>query len=260
MNSLELQGLTCGIGKNAIVGPIDFTLNQGEIGLLLGPNGSGKSTILKTVVGILKPISGIVSVRGSDISKLNNHERAKAIAWVPQHEPNDYAFTVHEYVAMARLVRSKEMFETLDDLEIVQLALEQSGCKDLEHRLITELSGGERQRVMIARALAQEANVILLDEPVSHLDVSHQVEVIDLIHQLVESGKSVLLSVHDFVVASALQGKVLLINKGKVEFQGPYKHLETTNALEQAFQHKFERVQISDGTYRLLPIFTSTTG
>lgn len=255
--ALRLENLTVGIHGKEILGPVDFYLTAGEIGLLLGPNGSGKSTLLKTAVGLLPPLGGYVFVEGEDIHRLKHSERAREMAWVPQHEPSDFSFTVHEYVAMALLSRSQAMFESGGDFAIVQDALSQTGCQLLEDRLITELSGGERQRVMIARALAQQTPIILLDEPVSHLDISHQIEVIELIKQLAGLGKTILLSVHDFMVASTISGKALLINEGKVAFQGTYEDLINGDALEQVFDHPFERVQVSDGTYRFLPIYFS---
>ena len=109
MPALQFENLTSGINGKAIVGPVNFNLEAGEIGLLLGPNGSGKSTLLRTSVGLLVPIEGHVLIAGEDIHRLKSQERASKIAWVPQQESSDYAFRVHEYVAMARLARTTAM-------------------------------------------------------------------------------------------------------------------------------------------------------
>ena len=199
-----------------------FEAGRGRIVGLLGPNGSGKTTLLRILSGILRAQSGSVTVDGLDIRRLSRRELARRIAVVPQETHAAFDFTVLEIVLMGRYPHLGPFeLEGAADLEIARDALEATGMRALEARPFSTLSGGEKQRVIIASALAQASDALLLDEPTASLDLGYQFEIALLLGRLNrERGATMIVSTHDLNLAAALCGEIALLKQGRVLAQG----------------------------------------
>ncbi|MCG4586285.1 ABC transporter ATP-binding protein, partial [Anaerosalibacter bizertensis] len=196
--ALEVENLNFAYRKQLVLKDISFFIEKGQFISIIGPNGSGKSTLLKNLSNLYNPESGFIKVYGKDIKKYRTKELAKNISLVPQDTTISYDFTVFDIVMMGRfpyLDRFKK--ENEKDFKIVAEALKKTNTFHLRNRNINEISGGERQRVIIARALAQESEIIFLDEPTSHLDINHQIDLLNLLKQLnEEKGTTIILVIH----------------------------------------------------------------
>jgi iron complex transport system ATP-binding protein len=201
---------------------VSLEVTSGEIFGLLGPNGSGKSTLLRLMSGVARPRTGQVLFTGRDLQTYDREALARQIAVVPQESRIELPFSVLEVVLMGRSPYLKRFgFEQKHDLAVAQCAMEQTGVSILATREIHELSGGERQRVVLARALAQEPQLLLLDEPTAFLDIKHQVEVYDLLKHLSrEQQLTVVAILHDLNLAALYCDRVALLKAGKVFAQG----------------------------------------
>lgn len=254
---IEAKGLTCGHhGKVALRG-VNLYLEPGSITVLLGPNGSGKSTLLKTLAGSLPIIEGSVTVNGTLLASYSSRELARIVAYVPQEEEPQYAFSVREAVTMGRLPYADSLFDSPEDLEAAQRAMEQAQCADLADRSVVELSGGELQRVLIARALAQSPKLLLLDEPTSHLDVHYALELAGVIRQLANSGLAILIAIHDLTLAARIGESAVLIGNGVVQASGPVETVLNSQTLDAVFGVTFNRVSVA-GKLVLVPGAEST--
>ena len=251
--SLSCTNLSCGYSDRLVLENINFTLCAGDIIALLGTNGSGKSTLLKTMSKTLKPISGSVYLAEQDIQKLSPNELARKIAYVPQEEFCSFDFTAFEVVLMGRTVYAEGLFETQKDHEKAKTAMQATDCLHLIDQKISTLSGGEYQRVLLARALAQEASVLLLDEPTSHLDISHQMSFASLVKDLALEGYSILISVHHLNWASLVADLALLVGCGKVCYFGSMQDMLSSSLLEEIYHVPFHRLKSPDGALQVFP-------
>ncbi len=216
---------------------VELRVNPGEAVGILGPNGAGKTTLLRAISKALKPKLGVVLLDGRDIYSMSEKELAREMAVVPQTPSAIPNFTVLEIVLMGRnpFLRRLEL-EDKRDLAIAREAMELTGTWTLAERSFTELSGGERQKVTIARALAQEPRVLLLDEPTLHLDVSSQIDIMDLVRKLCDQKRLAVLSVfHDFNLAARYCDKIILMNSGRVLSAGRPQDTLTTENLSKTF-------------------------
>ncbi|MFA4646741.1 ABC transporter ATP-binding protein [Pyrococcus kukulkanii] len=195
-------------GRRKILDDVKFNAKKGELLAIIGPNGSGKSTLLKCIAGILKP-EGEIKYGNIDLISLRPKERAKIVSYVPQSSFPEFAFTVGEFVELGTYASGGDVEE----------ALRSVGLLEKKNELITNLSGGEYQLALIARALAQGSDVMLLDEPTSHLDINHAKEVIDLLLKLKE-GKIIVAVLHDLNIALNYADKILVLKYGRVLWQG----------------------------------------
>ncbi|MDP2948115.1 MAG: ABC transporter ATP-binding protein [Chloroflexota bacterium] len=230
---LEIRDLTVAYGDLVALRQVSLSLSEGEMLGVVGPNGSGKSTLIRAITRVVRPRSGAIRLDGRDATRLSQRELAQRVAVVPQNPYLPDAFTALEVALMGRtphlgLLQS----EGRADLAAVRRALEQTDTWHLATRRAGELSGGERQRVVVARALAQEAPILLLDEPTAHLDVGHQATVLDLVRRLCrESGadtrpRAVLAVVHDLTLAAQYCDRLVMLNDGRVAAEGkPYEVL-----------------------------------
>ena len=216
---------------------LSFSLAEGEMVGLLGPNGAGKTTILKLMNGLLRPGAGRISVLDRDLDGIGRRDLARRMAVVHQRHRTFFPFTVGETVAMGRwphLGRLGLMRER--DRLAVSKAMSGADVYDLRDRRLEELSGGERQRVMIARALAQETRMLLMDEPVSHLDVRHQYGVLDLLRGINRrEGISVLLILHDLNLAAQFCRRIAVLARGSLVAQGSPEEVLAPDLLEEVF-------------------------
>lgn len=235
MIELEVQSVRLGYGDNVVVRDLTFRVMPGEMVGLIGPNGSGKSTIIKALSRVISPSSGQIFLDGKDISQISRGDLARLIGVVPQMPLLPSAFTAFEIVLMGRnphlgLFR----YEGARDMAITWQAMGRTATQSLAKRRVGELSGGEIQRVVVARVLAQEPKSILLDEPTANLDISHQVEILDLIKNLcLENNLTVVVALHDLNLASQYCNRLILINNGRVHARGtPSEVINSKNIKE----------------------------
>lgn len=252
---LRACGLSCGYSGKVVLSDVEIEVASGQTLALLGPNGSGKSTLLRTLCGVLPAISGEVELLGRSLRKLSAREAAKMVAVVPSEEAVEFPFTVREIVTMGRFPHSEGLFDTEEDARIAERAMEQAECIELADRPINKVSAGERQRALLARALAQQAPIMLLDEPTAHLDAAHQVAFARLIGGLAEQGLAVIAAVHDLNLAAQVADSGLVVSGGKVVCQGPLATILESKELDAAFGVGFERSGGADGKARLHPRF-----
>ncbi|HEY0867286.1 MAG TPA: ABC transporter ATP-binding protein [Fimbriimonas sp.] len=251
---LECRSLSCGYHGHPVLEKIDLAVSPGESVALLGPNGSGKSTLLRTVGKLIPPLEGSALLGGDDVRGLSHEEVARRVAHVPQEEATDFPFLVREIVGMGRIPHAKGLMDSPEDMRKTEEAMATADCADLAERPITELSGGERQRVLIARALAQESPFMLLDEPTSHLDVRHQLEVASLIRRLTGVGRTVLAAVHDLNLASFFADRGVLLQNGTVALDAPMREVLESDRLDRAYGVRFVRQTDAEGTLRVFGV------
>jgi len=235
--TLTIDGIDCAYGSVEILKDINFKVKSGQFLGILGPNGSGKTTLLKSISKVLKPKKGAILIDDKDIYKMKNLDLARQMAVVPQTSPVSFDFTSLEVVLMGRnphMTRFK--MEGKSDLDIAKNAMKLTRTWEFADRPITELSGGERQRVIIARALTQEPKILLLDEPTTHLDISNQLEILDLIKQLSEEKNMLVVAVfHDFNLAARYCESIILMKKGKIVAVGDADETLTAENVKEVF-------------------------
>jgi iron complex transport system ATP-binding protein len=241
---IEAENLVCGYGQKPVLRGITFAISPGERVALLGPNGSGKSTLFRALAGILRPTSGQIRLGGKPLEKLAPREVARRVATVPQDEAPRFAFTVRQIVTMGRLALSDGLFDTAEDAAEADRAMQLADCRHLQDRAVGELSGGERQRVLIARALAQRAPVIFLDEPTSHLDPAHQLAVAALIRSLSDQGVATVSAVHDLNFASQIAERAILLEDGKVGVDDAVETVLQSPILDRVYGVAFARIKL----------------
>lgn len=219
---------------------VSIALESGKITALVGPNGSGKTTLLRCLNGILKPSLGVVLLDGKEVTKLSSKELAKIVGYVPQSFSAFLPFTAFEVATMGRRPYVSWSLSEYD-LEVVRRALEVTNSKHLADRYFDELSGGEKQRVVIAMALAQEPEVLLLDEPTSNLDLKHQLEVLGLVRELAEEHSlTVVMAMHDLNLAARFSDVAIMLRGGRVFSVGKPEDVLTPENIEQVYGVKVE--------------------
>lgn len=225
----------------SILSQISFSVSKGELFTLVGPNGAGKTTLLKALAGLTKPLSGTILLDSRPLETYTSYERAAKIGYVAQGSSVSWPFTVYELVSQGRFP-SRGWFgsEGPEDRTAVDEALEITGLQTYRERLVTELSGGEVQRVLIARALAQKPELLVLDEPVSHLDIRYQISVMELLQKLVSQGISAIISLHDLNLASLYASTVSLVAQGRIVKHGTVKEVLRPEILREAYAINLE--------------------
>lgn len=221
-------------GGATVLHPVDLTLPRGRILGVVGPNGAGKSTLLRLIYRYLRPYAGQVLLDGEDIWRMDPRAVARKIAAVLQEQPTDFALTVREIVALGRAPHRKpfDPGSAARDSTVIAAAMERLALHGMANRRICTLSGGERQRVMIARALAQEPELMVLDEPTNHLDIRHQLEALALIRDL---RMTIVVSLHDLNLAVTTCDDIVLLQSGRATAMGPPADALTPATLGPAF-------------------------
>jgi len=234
---LEARGLAIGYRDRVVGRGLDVTLAEGEVVALLGPNGGGKTTLLKTLLGLIPPLEGAVWLTGQPLDRLSVQERARLVAYVPQVHAGAFAFTVEDVVLMGRSAHA-DLFSGPSgrDRLVAAQAIARLGIVHLAHRPYTMISGGERQLALIARALAQEPRVVVLDEPTASLDFGNQGKVMREIRSLANAGFGVIFSTHDPNHALRHADRVVLIQDGKSLACGPASEVLTRATLQELYQ------------------------
>lgn len=217
---IEVKHLECSFGKKEILSDISFAIADGTFTAILGANGCGKTTLLRCIAGLLTPQHGTVTIDERTVGDYNARERAQRIALVGQHPQTDIEFSAFETVLMGRNPYQRHLQnESQEDWDIVEKAMRQTNTWHLRFALPSEMSGGELQRVMIARALAQATPLLLMDEPVSNLDIAHQIELMRLLGEA--DGRTVLIVIHDMNLALRFCQRLLLLHDGRLVYDGP---------------------------------------
>jgi len=226
---------------------LDLSIEPGEVRALIGPNGSGKSTALQALAGLIQPTRGHAAIDGTPLRSMSRREIARRLAFLPQQPTAPDEMTVEQLVRQGRFAHVG-LFRAYrqDDEEAIRWALQSTNLTDFAGRSLRELSGGERQRAWISAALAQEAQILLLDEPTSYLDIGYQIEVLDLIHRLSREKKvSIVVAIHDINQAMSVSDHISLLDRGSLVFDGEPAELARSGLIEQVFRVKGRFVQIT---------------
>jgi iron complex transport system ATP-binding protein len=233
---LEVKDIRFGYAQPALEG-LSFQTGDGQLLAILGPNGAGKSTLLKIIVGILRPAGGSVLLDGRDLAVISRRQRAQLIGYVAQESAAHFPLTVMEFVLQGRFAHGRLIgFESEDDVQASASAMELTEVSGFAGRLVTELSGGERQRVMLARALVSRPRLLILDEPVANLDISHQVKMLELVKRLTsESKMSALVVTHELNLAAEFATAALLLKSGAMKAYGSPRDVMTESRLSEVF-------------------------
>jgi iron complex transport system ATP-binding protein len=238
--ALEVLGVSFAYRRTgpSVLHDVAFDVKRGELLGILGPNGAGKSTLLRVLAGLVAPTAGSVSIGGVGLASTSRGEIARRLALVPQQEPSVFGFTARELVAMGRAPHTG-LLGTLDtrDDAAVERALKRCDAASLASRPFAELSGGEQKRVLIARALAQAAPLVLLDEPVAFLDIHHQLAICDLLASAVADGEFTAVAVlHDLNLAAQYCQRLLLLREGRVVALGSVSEVMSYRQIRETFE------------------------
>lgn len=244
---LAAEGLDIGYRRTKIGRGIDLDIREGEVLCLLGPNGGGKTTLMKTLLGLLPALGGTVKLRGQDIGSFSRAELAKIIGYVPQAGTNFFPFNVLDIVLMGRVAHIG-LFASpgKKDIATAENALAALGIAHLRDRVYTEISGGERQLALIARALAQEPQLLVMDEPTASLDFGNQLRVLDQITALARRGMAVVLSTHDPDHVFLCGDRAALLRDGRLVALGPPSLVITEEALAALYGVAVDVVELPD--------------
>lgn len=255
---LEVQNITAGYGTRLILNGIEFTVLQGSIITLLGSNGCGKSTLLKVIGRLMKPNSGLVVLDGREIHQLDTAELARKMAILPQLHHASGEITVRELVGFGRFPHRRG-FGTMNehDHEVIDDVLALTRLTELQNRRIATLSGGERQRAWIAMTLAQEPQILLLDEPTTYLDIRCQFEIIELVRDLKRRlGLTVLMVLHDLNLAARCSDQLITLKDRKICYAGTPKEILRPEILQEIFEIDAEIMTGTDGIPYFIPVGT----
>lgn len=256
---LKINDLKVRYGDKVALENVSLQIKPGEVLAVIGPNGAGKSTLIRAISGILPIDKGGVFYEKQDISHLNERDRARLLAVVPQASSLGGAFTVQQTVELGRTAFMNWLgVAGEDDKRKVRRALEQTGLSDFAERRVAELSGGEQQRVFVARALAQDTPVMLLDEPTNHLDLQHQTHLLNLVKSLARENKlAVLMALHDLNMVSLYADHVALLVGGRLTAYGSPAEVLTEENINAAY-HASVDIYVYPGDGRTLILPTGT--
>jgi iron complex transport system ATP-binding protein len=248
---LRTKGLEMRFGSAPVLKDVTLDFGAGEMVGLIGPNGAGKTTLLRLLLGLMKPTAGFIELVDKPLSSYRRRAVAQLMTLVPQDTQIGFSFTVEELIAMGRNPHlSRFQVPGSRDLWLIEQAMEATGVLQLRERDVATLSGGERQRVLIARAIAQETPVVLLDEVTSNLDLCHQLEILSLARGLARRGRLVMAAIHDLTLASRFCDRMILVAEGRIRADGPPRYVVTAEHLRQFFSIKarLEWVRTAEGS------------
>jgi iron complex transport system ATP-binding protein len=233
---------------------VSFTLAAGDVMCVLGPNGGGKTTLFRTILGLLEPHGGTVRLENENLKNLSRPEIARRVGYVPQGHAAYFAYTVREFVLMGRTAHLGAFASPArKDVLVAERALESLGITPLADKPVTEISGGERQLALVARALAQEPKLLVLDEPTASLDFGNQVRVLERISALARSGIAILFSSHDPDHAFLCASRALLLAEGRVLESGAPREVIRADTLERMYRVSVQVVPLPGGMHTCLP-------
>jgi iron complex transport system ATP-binding protein len=249
MTTVRIRDLTVELGGRFVLDGVDLDVASGTWVSIVGPNGAGKTTLVRAVAGMATPRSGTVEVSGIATRSLGSRARARLVAVVPQAPVIPAGVTVLDYALLGRTPHLRYFGrESETDVTTTHRMLERLGVAELADRAVETLSGGERQRVVLARALLQDAPVVLLDEPTSALDIGHQQDVLELVEELrQEQGLTVITTMHDLTLAGLFADELVLLDAGRVAERGPAEVVLTEQHLRDHFGARVSVLQGEDG-------------
>ena len=255
---MKLDNISFTYETSPVLENLSMSIEEQDFVGLIGPNGSGKSTLLKIMGGILKSDTGSIRFKESPVSKINKKLFAQSVSWIPQDHPMVFPFKVSEIVLMGRHpYLSPLSFESKEDFEISQRAMETTMTAQFSDRYFNEISGGEKQRVMIASALAQNPEMMLLDEPTAALDLKYQVQILSILKNLNADHKmTLILAMHDLNLASRFCNRLILLNEGQIVRDGPPQQVLKKDILEQVYGVEVD-LDSKDGNIRVHPAIRS---
>jgi iron complex transport system ATP-binding protein len=258
---LEVRALAFGYAGRNVGRDVSVALVPGEVLCVLGPNGSGKTTLFKTVLGLLPPQAGTVALDGADLRSLSRVAIARLAGYVPQGYPAHFAYTVREFVLMGRAPHVATLATPgKRDRDIAMQALHVMGIAALADRALTEISAGERQLALIARALAQEARVLIMDEPTASLDFGNQVRVLEKIGELARQGIAIAFSTHDPDHAFLAAQRALLLSEGRMLALGTPREVIREETLERLYKVSVQVLAVQGGMHTCLPRLEKGSG
>ena len=251
MTTLRVEAASVALGGTQALRDVTLDIGSGWTAIV-GPNGAGKSTLLRLIAGLEKPQGGKVWIDGRPLSSLSDRERASCMAWLAQQGESTGELTVREVVRLGRLARQGLFGAVMpEDERCVDQAMAEAECSEWQERRLHELSGGERQRVFVARALAVQAPLLLLDEPTTHLDPPHQVALVRLLKQQAQAGVQVVSALHDLTLA-LLADRLVIMERGRIRASGasddPDLHRELVDVFGEAI-----RVASFEGRWVVIP-------
>ncbi len=235
-----LDDLRVRFGQAEILRGLSLTFGEAALIAIVGPNGAGKSTMMSVLSGVLNPYEGSCRFRGREVSAWNKRQFAKQMSFVPQTVRLEFPFTAEQVVYMGRTPYCNGLFESPNDGKVVRRAMETTDSWQFADRDFRALSGGERQRVVLAGALAQEPEVLLLDEPTSYLDLKHQVRTYDLLRRLAREGLTVLAVTHDLNLAASYADRIVVLSNGAVAADGTVEEVLREKLLHDVFEVRAE--------------------
>jgi iron complex transport system ATP-binding protein len=235
---IEIKELRAGYAKTDILKHINCLVEKGSITGIIGRNGAGKSTLLKVLCGLIKPFSGNVAINGFDVYRASKKELSKTISFMPQAVETNFPFTVREFVMFGRYPHMNIFkIPSQKDYEAVERALKFSGAGIFADRYINELSGGEKQRVLIAQTIAQETDILVFDEPTSHLDIGSQTDILLLLRGLnKKQSKTIVITLHDLNAAGEFCDNLILMEDGRIRNSGSPEKVLNYQDIEQVYK------------------------
>ena len=255
---LEVKDLAFGFPGRPVGREVSFSLGAGEVMCVLGPNGGGKTTLFRTLLGLLERQAGSIRIETRPLEELSRGEIARRIGYVPQGHAAYFAFTVREFVLMGRTAHLGVFAApAANDFLVANRALESLGIGALAERPVIEISGGERQLALVARALAQEPRLLVLDEPTATLDLGNQVRVLERIKNLSEKGMSILFSSHDPDHAFMCASRALLLAEGRALEIGPPQEVIRADTLQRMYGVPVQVLATAAGVHACLPRLTT---
>ena len=246
-NCIDIKNVAFSYNGIPVLNDVSLELSSG-LNCILGPNGEGKTTLLRCITGFLHPNEGNVLINSKEVSAMKATEIAKKVSLVPQQIVVEFEFAIEEFIMMGRHAYIGRFSKESElDWEIVNEAIKQTGLNEIRKRKVTQLSGGERQRMLIARALCQQADIMLLDEPVTSLDIKHQLDVMRLVKDLVnKQGITALCVLHDFNLAARYADKIILLKNGRVHSVGTPKETLTEESIKYVYGAKMNILDIEN--------------
>lgn len=250
----QTQELSFAYSRTRVLDRISLDIDAGEFVSLVGPNGAGKSTLLRLLVGLLDGYDGSIRFQGRPLAEYDPRKLARKIAFVPQETHVVFPFTAAEMIRMGRHAHRRScLFDSPEDSRATREAMARTGTSDLANRLFNQLSGGERQRVVLASALVQEPEVLLLDEPTVYLDLKHQLDFYELLANLNRNGLTVVAITHDLNLAARYAGRMIALRNGRIAKDGTPRQVITPKMLEEVFEVQAEILNRPEGGAYVIP-------
>jgi len=261
MALMEIRHVTFAYREKPVLKDVSVEIGEGEVVTLLGPNGSGKSTLLKVIIGLIRPGQGTVRLAGRDISSIPQKELARQIAYVPQFHKGTFPYRVSDVILMGRMPHKRFFFRySREDMDIAQTVMERLSITHLAERPYTEISGGERQLTLIARALAQGANIFVLDEPASGLDYGNQLRLLEHITALSGEGYTFIKSTHSPEHALWIADRAVMIRKGTIIADGRCDDVVNSETLLRLYNTRVNVIRLNGSLRVCVPEMLEDNG